>query len=298
VLADLEYTNSYGSGIRAVGNFYAEVDFLKGFTFKSSLGVDLNYDKAKSFTPVFFVSPQQQNSTSDLNKSYGDNSTWLWENTLSYYKEVGVHRINAVVGYTMQETSSEFINASGQNILRDSPDFWYLDVGNLVPSSISNGVTDDLNYSMISYLFRANYTYNNRYLLTVTYRRDGSSKFTSTNRYADFPSVALGWNVINENFMQDASMISNLKIRGSWGIIGNEKIRYDKQFSSVLNGVGGVFGSGEIYNTGSTYGPSGNPDLQWENTYQTDVGLEFGILEDKLTGEVDYYEKKNRRHSD
>lgn len=292
VLADLEYTNSFGKGIRTVGNFYGEVDFMKGFTFKSSFGVDLNYDKNKSFTPVFFVSPQQQNSTSDLNKSYSDNSTWLWENTLNYYKEVGVHRINAVVGFTMQETASEFISAAGQNILRDSEDFWYLDAGNLVPTSISNGVTDDLNYSMISYLFRANYTYNDRYLLTVTYRRDGSSKFTPSNRYADFPSVALGWNVINEDFMQDVSLISNLKIRGSWGIIGNEKIRYDKQFSSVLNGVGGVFGSGEIYNTGSTYGPSGNPDLKWESTYQTDVGVEFGILEDKLTAEVDYYEKR------
>jgi len=292
VLADLEYTNSFGKGIRAVGNFYGEVDFMKGFTFKSSFGIDLNYDKNKSFTPVFFVSPQQQNSTSDLNKSYADNSTWLWENTLNYYKEVGVHRINAVVGYTMQETASESISASGQNILRDSEDFWYLDAGNLVPTSINNGVTDDLNYSMISYLFRANYTYNDRYLLTVTYRRDGSSKFTSSNRYADFPSVALGWNVINEDFMQDVSLISNLKIRGSWGIIGNEKIRYDKQFSSVLNGVGGVFGSGEVYNTGSTYGPSGNPDLKWESTYQTDVGVEFGMLEDKLTAEVDFYEKR------
>ena len=294
VLADLEYTNSFGKGIRSVGNFYGEVDFMKGFTFKSSFGIDFNYSKGTSFTPVFFVSPQQQNSTSDLNKSYSDNSTWLWENTLSYYKESGVHRINAVVGYTMQETASEFISAAGQNILRDGEDFWYLNPGNLVPTSINNGVTDDLNYSMISYLFRANYTYNNRYLLTVTYRRDGSSKFTPSNRYADFPSVALGWNVINEGFMQDASLISNLKLRGSWGIVGNEKIQYDKQFSSVLNGVGGVFGSGEIINTGSTYGPAGNPDLKWESTYQTDIGVELGLLEDKLTAEVDYYQKTTK----
>ena len=294
VLADLEYTNSFGKGIRSVGNFYGEVDFMKGFTFKSSFGIDFNYSKGTSFTPVFFVSPQQQNSTSDLNKSYSDNSTWLWENTLSYYKESGVHRINAVVGYTMQETASEFISAAGQNILRDGEDFWYLNPGNLVPTSINNGVTDDLNYSMISYLFRANYTYNNRYLLTVTYRRDGSSKFTPSNRYADFPSVALGWNVINEGFMQDASLISNLKLRGSWGIVGNEKIQYDKQFSSVLNGVGGVFGSGEIINTGSTYGPAGNPDLKWESTYQTDIGVELGLFEDKLTAEVDYYQKTTK----
>ncbi len=291
VLADLEYTNSFGKGIRSVGNFYGEVDFLKGFTFKSSFGIDFNYNKTVSFTPEFFVSPQQQNNTSDLNKSFGDNATWLWENTLSYIKEIGVHRINTVIGYTMQETSSEFINAAGENIIRDGRDFWYLNAGNIVPTSLNNSVTDDLNYSMISYLFRANYTYDNRYLLTVTYRRDGSSKFTNTNRFADFPSLAAGWNVINEKFLEGSTVLSNLKLRGSWGIIGNEKILYNKQYSSVLNGVGGVFGPGEIFNTGSTYGPAGNPDLKWESTYQTDIGLEIGFLNDRLTAEFDYYQK-------
>ncbi|MBL7857686.1 MAG: TonB-dependent receptor [Cyclobacteriaceae bacterium] len=292
VLADLEYTNSYGKGIRSVGNFYTEVDFLKYFTFKSSFGVDFSYGKSKSFTPVFYVDPQQQNSTSDLNKSFGDNSTWLWENTINYTRNFGKSSLNAVVGYTMQETASEFISASGENILRDGEDFWYLDPGNIVPTTVNNGVSDDLNYSMISYLFRANYTYDRKYLLTVTYRRDGSSKFSKDNRFADFPSVALGWNVINENFLNDVAVLSNFKVRGSWGVIGNEKTRYDRRYSSVLNGVGGVFGAGEIYTTGSTYGPSGNPNLKWESTYQTDIGVELGFLEDKLTAEIDYYNKR------
>ncbi len=291
VLADLQYTNSYNTGIRSVGNFYGEVDFLKGFTFRSSFGVDFSYGKSKSFTPIFFVSPQQQNSTSDLNKSYGDGGTWLWENTLTYRKEIGKHRINAVAGYTMQETSSESISASGQNILRDGQDFWYLNSGNIVPTSVNNGVDLNQNYSMISYLFRANYTFDNRYLFTVTYRRDGSSKFTPSNQYANFPSVALGWNVINEDFVKDTKLFSNLKLRASYGVVGNEKISYSRQFSSVLNGQGAVFGTGEILNDGSTYGVFGNPDLVWESTYQTDIGLEVGFLEDKLTAEIDYYNK-------
>lgn len=290
VLADIENTNSFGKGIRSVGNFFLEADFLKGFTFRSSLGIDFAYNKNRSFTPVFYVSPQQQNATSDLNKSVSDNATWLWENTLTYNKSAGKHRVSAVIGYTMQETSSENLGASGQNILRDDRDFWYLNPDNIVPRSINNSVDIPQYYSMLSYLFRANYAFDEKYLFTFTFRRDGSSKFVKTNRYADFPSVALGWNVINEGFMDGVTFLSNFKVRGSWGIIGNEKINYDKQYSGVANGLGAVFGSDVIY-PGSSYGVSGNPALQWENTEQLDVGLELGFIGDKLTAELDYYRK-------
>ena len=111
------------------------------------------------------------------------------------------------------------------------------------------------------------------------------------NRYADFPSVALGWNIINESFMESVTALSNLKIRGSWGVIGNEKIFYDRQFNTVLNGLGAVFGNNVTLVPGSTFGPAGNPDLTWENSYQTDIGLETGFLNDKLAFEIDYYRR-------
>jgi TonB-linked SusC/RagA family outer membrane protein len=294
VLADLEYTNSFGKGVHAIGNFFGEVDFLKGFTFRSSFGFDFSYSKGRSFTPSFFVSPQQQNTTSDLNKSYGDGSTWLWENTLNYNRQIKKHRIAALVGYTMQETSSENMSVSGQNILRDGEDFWYINAGNIVPTSVNNSVDINQNYSMLSYLFRANYTYDDRYLFTVTYRRDGSSKFVKNNRYANFPSVALGWNVMNETFMKSVTFLSNLKLRASWGVIGNEKIVYDRQYNKVLNGLGAVFGSGGTLVPGSTFGPAGNPDLLWENSYQTDFGVEAAFLNDRLSFETDYYQRNTK----
>lgn len=292
VLAAIDYTNSFEDGIRGIGNVYGEVDFLKGFTFKSSIGFDLSYKKAKSFSPSFYVSPQQQNTTSDLRKINTDGGTWLWENTVSFNREIGVHRIGAVAGFTMQDTGSEKLEIAGQNILRDTEDFWYLNPGNIVPTSIDNSVDINQNYSMISYLFRVNYSYDERYLLTVSYRRDGSSKFTKTNRYADFPSAAVGWNILNESFMESfPDVLSNLKFRASYGVVGNEKIPYNRQYNTVLNGLGAVFGPTGTLLPGSTFGPSGNPELIWENIYQTNIGLEVGLFDDRLIFEGDYYKR-------
>lgn len=293
VLADIDNTNSFNSGLRSVNNIYAEVDFLKGFTFKTSFGADIEYGKSRSYTPIFFVSPQQQNATDDLGKGYSDRIDWLWENTVNYQKEMGVHRVNAVVGYTLQESSSENVFLGAQNLLRSGEDFWYVNIfPNLVsPNFATNSVGS--NFSMISYLARANYTYNDRYLFTATFRRDGSSKFTESNRYANFPSFALGWNAINESFMQNNKTFSNLKVRASWGTIGNEKINYQRQYSLVQNGINALFGQDVLY-SGATYGVSGNPNLKWETTEQVDIGIEAGFLNDRLTAEIDYYHRATR----
>jgi TonB-linked SusC/RagA family outer membrane protein len=294
VLADIAYTNSFDKGIRSVNNFFGEADIFKGLTFRSSIAVDMEYKKHRSFTPEFFVNPQQQNSMSRLGKTYGDRLSWLWENTLSYNRDIGKHRIGSVIGYTMQEASSEDFSATGENILRDESDFWYINADNVNGDLINNSVDPGLNYSMVSYLARANYTYDEKYLFTATFRRDGSSKFRKENRFANFPSFAIGWNVINEPFVQDIAILSNLKVRASWGIIGNEKINYRRQYSPVLNGVGAVFGYNEAVNSGSTFGVTGNQDLIWEDTYQTDAGVELGFFEDRLTAEVDYYHKTTK----
>ena len=142
----------------------------------------------------------------------------------------------------------------------------------------------------MSYLFRANYTYNSKYILTATFRRDGSSKFSSSNRYGNFPSFAAGWVVSKEHFMDNLPVITNLKLRGSWGIIGNDKIPYDKQYSLTQSLVA-VFGNPPSANSAVTYDVSGNPNLKWESTTQGDAGLEIGLLKSKLTGEFDYYNR-------
>jgi len=299
-LASIEYNNSFNKGLRGVGNLFLEATFLDGFTAKSSLGIDAGYNKSESFSPIYAVlyydgnKSMQEHTKSSLSKGTSENLTWLWENTLNYTKIIGKHSINAVAGYTMQNTSSENMNASGENIIRDGEDFWYLQYNNLFGSDIngnfSNGVDPFLNYSMLSYLFRANYTFSEKYILTATFRRDGSSKFALENRYSNFPSLAAGWNISKEAFMKDFTKVNKLKVRASWGKIGNEKIAYSNRFSLTKN-LMAVFGQGDIKYPGVSYDKSGNPDLVWETTTQTDIGLEIGMLNDRLTGEFDYYHR-------
>ncbi|MCO5258136.1 MAG: TonB-dependent receptor [Lentimicrobium sp.] len=302
-LADLAYSNNFSKGIRGVGNVYAEADITKHFTAKSSLSVDGTYSKAESFTPAFAVlnydgtASMQNNLYSDLYKGQSDNLSLLWENTLNYNRNVGKHSFQGLAGYTMQKITSEYLNLSGEDILRDGSDFWYIN-GNYVYvkdkidklGAINNGVDQNMYYSMLSYLFRINYTYDSRYIFTATFRRDGSSKFAEENRYGNFPAFAVGWNISNEEFMQDIRPISNLKLRASWGKIGNEKIDYSNRFSLTQNLLG-VFGLGDISYPAVTYAKSGNPDLKWETTTQADVGLEVGMLSNRFTAEFDYYNR-------
>jgi len=297
-LADLAYSNDYNKGVRGVGNLFAEATILKNFKVKTSFGLDALYNQHTSFTPAYFVSSQQQNLLNLLTKDNNHNITWLWENTLSYNKQFGVHSIDIVSGYTMQKATSEKFSMTGKNIIRTSSDFWYFNPNYIYDptngvntlGNISNGVDPNQNYSMISYLFRANYTYNSKYILTATFRRDGSSKFSPGNRYGNFPSFAAGWNVSREQFMKNLPFISNLKVRGSWGIIGNDKIPYDKQYSLTQNLVT-VLGIPSAANSAVTYNVSGNPNLKWESTTQSDAGLEISLLKNKLSGEFDYYHR-------
>ena len=304
-LADLEYSNNFRKGVRGVGNIFAEVNPIDAVTLKSSFGIDASFNKSESFTPSFVVlnpdgtSSQQYNEYSDIFKGNSDNLSWLWENTVSYDNMFTRHNINAVAGFTMQKSRSEEFRMAGQNLIRDNSDFWYisppyiLDEANNINmlQNIFNGVDPNLYYSMISFLFRANYSFDNRYIATVTFRRDGSSKFSNENRFSNFPSFALGWNIINEEFMQSVMLISNLKLRASWGVVGNEKILYFDRFARVQSDLLTIFSNPDASYPAASYFKNGNPDLRWESTAQTDIGLEIGLLNNRLIGEFDFYNR-------
>lgn len=284
-LASIEYSNNTNNGVWTVSNFFGEVKFLNDFLFKSSFGVDYKLNDSKSFTPEFYVSPTQNSTESSLSKTRANDLNWLWENTLNYNKEFTNHRVNAIVGYTAQESSGESISASGTKLLRDEIQYLSNDLDKL---SISNPAYQ---WSIVSYLFRVNYSAFDKYLFTATYRRDGSSKFSKENRWGDFPSFALGWRISNETFMADVSFLSNLKLRASWGIIGNEKVASSNRYTLIQKEQGAVFGASETLYSGATYGVTGNPLIRWEEAKQTNIGFEFGFLDNKLTAELDYYHK-------
>jgi len=305
-LADLAYSNNFNRGVRGVGNIFGEVNFLKAFTFKSSFGIDAAYNKSENFTPAFTVyNPdgtisQQQNLMSSLSKNNNYNFTWLWENTLNFKKEFGKHSIDAVAGYTMQNTTSDGFDLFGKNLIRDASSFWYIQPAYIYDPANNVNTISDINesvnlmqyYSMISFLIRVNYVFNKKYILTATFRSDGSSKFAQNNRYASFPSFALGWNVSQEKFMQNIKWLNKLKVRASWGKLGNDKIDYWDRYARVESNILAIFGTNNDPNTGASYGINGNPNLKWEVTTQTDIGLEFGVLDSRLTAEFDYYNKK------
>ena len=290
-LADLAYNTSKNRGFRGLANVFGEYKIIEPLTFRSSFGVDYSYMENINFTPAFFVSPQQQNELNDLSLRNERNSSLLFENTLTFNKSNEHNSFNILAGYTMQRLRSNIIGLAAENIINDASNLWYINKSNINPNSVQNEVDADYNYSLLSYLCRVNYTLDNKYLFTASFRRDGSSKFSKDNRYGNFPSFAAGWNIKNENFMTDNSIFNRLKLRASWGKIGNEKISYLDQYALVLNDASAVFGSNETINPGSTYGKAGNKNIKWETTTQTDVGLELGLWDDKITGEIDYYNR-------
>ncbi len=292
-LASIEYNNSSYKRFRAVGNVYMDINFLNDFQFKSSYGFDVTYGKSKSFTPTFSVSPTQENITSDLSVNTDETKNWLWENTVTYNKVFNKHKLNVLAGFTVQKFSSEYLFGSVQNLIGTDPSLWYLNAGETATGAQQLGNGGSVS-TLASYLFRTNYSYEDKYLLTFSTRIDGSSKFGKDNLYGTFPSVAVGWNVMNEDFMPASNILSNVKLRASWGIVGNEKINGNDRYSLVANGQNAVFGFNEQIQPGATFGNTANKDLRWESTMQTDIGLELGFWNDKLTAEVDYYSRETK----
>jgi TonB-linked SusC/RagA family outer membrane protein len=290
--ASIAYNNNNNFGFRTVGNVYLEIDFLEHFNFRSSFGLDLDRNEEKAFTPEYFVSPIQQAEQSELNVTNTKTTNWLNENTLKYQRDLGDHSFDLLGGITFQKNRFENLGGSRINILGSAPEFWYLDAG---ATDGQTNFNSSQAWGMVSYLFRANYNYKDRYLFTGTYRIDGSSRFATDNRYGYFPSIALGWRISNEPFLQDVSYLSNLKLRASWGIIGNDKIDPYGTYATIASNINAVFGEEENLQTGSTQNVLGNSALQWEESEQLDIGLEMGFLENRLTAQLDWYRKKTDR---
>ncbi len=286
--AQIKYNNNARSGNRTVGNLYLELSFLKNFTFRTNFGVDLAQQQGKTFTPTFFVSPIQQNEETRLSFFSDRTQSWLWENTINYQKEWTDHRLNILAGMTAQEFQFENFGGSRTGIPGESEELFFLSAGEIDGQTNFNG---GFEWSLLSYLFRTNYVLKDRYLFTASFRADGSSKFGTNNRYGYFPSAAVGWNVMQEDFMKAVSFLDRLKIRASWGMIGNEKIGAYAGRAVVTSNLNAVFGTQEALNFGASIITLANSEIRWEETTQTDIGIEVGLFKNKLSAEIDYYNR-------
>jgi TonB-linked SusC/RagA family outer membrane protein len=215
-------------------------------------------------------------------------SSWLWENTLNYNWANESHRVGALAGISAQSFYNEGLGGSRINIVGDAESLWFLNAGDADGQTNFNFASD---WKMLSYLFRTNYTLRDRYLLTASMRIDGSSRFGADNRYGYFPSFALGWNVHEESFMDGVAAVSLLKLRGSWGQIGNDKIGAYPGIPTVAGNLNAVFGENESLNFGATPVSLANPEVKWERTTQFNIGADASFLAARLNATLDYYQR-------
>jgi TonB-dependent starch-binding outer membrane protein SusC len=280
---------NYGWSHNVVGNVYAEIQPIKGLKIRSSIGAKLAFYGSESFTPVFFLNSSTSNT---LNSFYRENDKgliWNWDNTISYSKKVGLHNFTALAGTGAQENSASGINVTYTGI--PATTFKDASMNFSVPTANRlSGGWENQPYRLSSYFGRLTYDYDEKYLFTGILRVDGSTRFGSNNRYGKFPSVSVGWVPSRENFWPVNNTISFLKIRGSYGVNGNDQSLSDFQYVSTIGG-GRDYTLGNGLQSGYSPNAPANPDLKWERTSQADVGFDATIFKNFFLT-VDVYDKK------
>jgi TonB-linked SusC/RagA family outer membrane protein len=287
-VAQLDYTNDLANTLRLQAVVFGELDLTKNLRLRSNYALETRNGDVQIYNPVFTVSPVQQNPVSSLVLNRNTESRWVWDNTLTFARTFGRHDLRALAGLTAERFRSTFLGGSRQNIPND-PNYWYLNTG--AQSTATNESGGNLE-TRLSFYGRVNYNFDERYLLTATLRRDGSSKFPTQNRWSVFPSVGAAWRIAGEEFMANQTTFSELKLRASWGRVGNDRISPNAFLYTVNAGLDYPIG-GEL-NTGYTIQDIKDPNLRWEVTEEVNLGLEFGLLQNRLGGEIDLYDKRTR----
>jgi len=286
-LNTLQYGGANSKYFRGLASAFAELEIINGLKAKYTYNIDYSTNSSFQFSPSnVYGETGNQNPNPPIPNSYTAHSStfnWLSEFVLSYDKNIGKdHKINAVVGYTAQKERYDGYGFSANNY----PDDLVQSIN--AAALLNNGGAGIEKWSLISYLARVNYSFKDKYLLTATIRSDGSSRFGANKRYGSFPSAAIGWRVTQEDFMKDITWINNLKLRGSYGRSGNFNIgnySYASSISGANYAFGGQLASGRVSTSVS------NQDLTWENSDETDLGMDLSVLGNRVNFTVDYYSR-------
>jgi TonB-linked SusC/RagA family outer membrane protein len=292
---DIENNNNNVKDNRLQGAAYLEYKPVTWLTFRSSMGADWINTNGRVYNYKFendtvtFLSPggNQRNPNSNLSFKNEKTLHWTWDNTVTFNRTFGRHTITALAGTTAEQFTYTWFTAFRKDVPA-APNLWYIGTGN-ANTSTNDGNGDK--WSRNSYIGRLNYNYDDTYLLTATLRADGSSRFPKNNRWGYFPSVGVGWVISNENFLKGQNVFQTLKLRASWGRVGNDRIPSDAFTVTVTPNLAYPFGGG-IATPGSAVTQIKDPNLKWETTEETDFAVEFSALKGRLTGEIGYYNKK------
>jgi len=287
-IALANFTNDKRNILKTFGNVFAEYAFLKDkeLKLKSNVGIDLNMTHNKAFNKNFGddngggneidAGDGRQNRPTNLSEERGQETTITWTNTLNYSKIFNKHSLSVLAGSEFISNHASGLSASRSRYGYTNSAFQYIDFG-AYPLDLWNGGSAS-QWALFSLFSSVNYNYDNRFFVTGSVREDASSQFAENKQKAFFPSFSAGWRISQEKFMQDVSVISDLKLRISSGKLGNQ---------SGLNN----YNSLAIYNPLGTLLRYGNPDLKWETTQQDNIGLDLAILKNKITLTVDYFRK-------
>lgn len=290
-LLDINKNYNRGNDSRLQGAATLEYKPLKWLTFNSNMGVDLDFYKNTKYAyqyfsdSTIFIEPggNQQQPISELALTKNESSHWVWDNTLTAAKKFGLHDLKLMVGTTAEKYDFNRLYGYRQNVPPEQNQ-WYLDAGD-VSTAKNNGSGDK--WARNSYIARVNYDYDGRYLVTATFRADGSSRFPEGNRWGYFPSVGFGWNIANEKFMKDQKTFDYLKLRASWGKVGNDNIPTSLYLKLATPNL--PYGTSS---SGIAFRDVVDPNIKWEETEEFDLGVDFSVLEKRLTGTIDLYQKK------
>ena len=286
--------DNIGTYNRVFGNFYAALDIIDGLQLRSSFGFNMSNHIYKGFG---WPSPEnsEPSTVTSLSENYSNGINWTWTNTLAYNKTFGAnHNVSVLAGYEAIDNKYNNLNSSMAGYVTDDMNAWY------IRDALGDQSTKVVNSygsisSMTSIFGKLDYNFARKYYVSGTIRRDGSSKFGPNYRYGVFPAFSAGWRISDESFMQGLAWLSDLRVRGGWGITGNQSIpsgRTGNQFGgATTNTYYDINGSNTGLVTGYRLTALGNPDLKWEENVSTNIGFDLALLDNRLTVVLDVYQR-------
>lgn len=277
-----------------LGNVYGEVDFLRHFTARTSFGGTIDNQYSYAFTSNLYNEKESHNSVNSYREDAQYNSTWLWTNTLTYNNTFAEkHNVKVLIGSEAKNFHGKGVGGGGSGLAFEDPNYW----------SLSNATSNITNYSnanstsLYSLFARLDYTFNGKYIVAGTIRRDGSSTAGPSVRYGNFPSVSLGWRISEEAFMKTVTWVDDLKLRGSWGKLGNiSNVTANNIFTlfgqNFQNSYYDINGTSSSIVSGYYQTQIGNPNTTWEKDQITNVGFDAELFEHHLDFSAEYYKRK------
>lgn len=284
-IIDDNIMDRYNENVKIFANLYAQIELFKGLKYKLNLTPDFSFERYKNYLNKYDFG-LATNSITQLTERQRRRRNIPVENLLTFDRTFGEHKISALAGYTYQDSRFRHIQAYGEGLPQGLEE---IDAATTNRSNEGNSWRSVLT----SILGRVFYSYQNKYLFTATIRRDGSSKFGKNNRYGYFPSFSLGWNVAEEKFMENVHWLDQLKLRGGYGVLGNQEIDNYQYSSTITTGINYPDGNGGLLQ-GAFPKNFANPDIKWEETAMTNVGIDFMAFNNRLSLTADYYVKNTK----